>query len=64
MGLSMNKEILLVAALFCVALFFATYHLSESPPVWYDEGFYVQSAANLATLTVTGRMLSPFWLSR
>src|SRR3989344_7206246 len=59
MGLSMNKEILLVAALFCVALFFATYHLTESPPVWYDEGFYVQSAANLAEQGHLGLQFAP-----
>ena len=40
MGLSMNKEILLVAVLVGIVLFFATYRLAESPPVWYDEGFY------------------------
>lgn len=30
------------------ALFFSVYKLKESPPVWYDEGFYVQAAENLA----------------
>jgi len=39
--------------------FFATYHLKESPPVWYDEGFYVQSAANLATYGQTGLRVAP-----
>lgn len=45
--------------LFCLAGFFATYHLTESPPVWYDEGFFVQSAANLATHGQTGLRVAP-----
>lgn len=48
-----------VALLFGVAFFFATYHLTESPPVWYDEGFYLQSAANLASYGETGLRLTP-----
>jgi len=30
------------------ALFAATYHLTESPGIWFDEGFYTQAAMNLA----------------
>ena len=59
MGLSMNKEILLVAVLVGIVLFFATYRLAESPPVWYDEGFYVQSAANLASYGRMGLQFAP-----
>jgi 4-amino-4-deoxy-L-arabinose transferase-like glycosyltransferase len=44
----------LLILIFCAAGFFAMFHLKESPPVWYDEGFYVQSAANLATYGQTG----------
>jgi len=50
---------ILLILLFCIAGFFATYHLKESPPVWYDEGFYVQSAANLATFGHTGLRVTP-----
>lgn len=35
-------------ALFVAALFSATYKLTESPPTWYDEGYYNQVAENLA----------------
>lgn len=37
-----------LAFLICFTLFFSLYRLTESPPVWYDEGFYFQTAANLA----------------
>jgi 4-amino-4-deoxy-L-arabinose transferase-like glycosyltransferase len=50
---------LVLVLLFCLAGFFATYHLTESPPTWYDEGFYVQSAANLATYGHTGLRIAP-----
>ncbi len=47
-GLSFRTELALVgAALFFIA-FFATYKLSDSPAIWYDEGFYTQLAMNLA----------------
>lgn len=32
----------------CTVLFFATYHLSESPAIWYDEGFFEQLAINVS----------------
>ncbi len=32
----------------CAALFFATYHLNESPAIWYDEGFFEQLAINVS----------------
>jgi 4-amino-4-deoxy-L-arabinose transferase-like glycosyltransferase len=37
--------LILAAAIFIIA---STYHLSESPAVWYDEGYYTQAAMNLA----------------
>lgn len=57
--MSTRLDTIFVALLFCIAGFFATYHLKESPPVWYDEGFYVQSAANFATYGHTGLRVSP-----
>ena len=33
---------------FVIALIAGTYHLSESPGIWYDEGFYTQVAMNFA----------------
>ncbi len=41
-------EIAILALLLLLTGFFATYKLSESPSVWYDEGIYFQTAANLA----------------
>jgi len=57
--MSARLHALLLVLLFCVAGFFATYHLTESPPVWYDEGFYIQSAANLATYSQMGLRIEP-----
>lgn len=34
-------------SLFGALIFFATYRLTESPPVWYDEGIYTQNALNV-----------------
>ena len=36
-------------SLFIITLFFASHHLTESPPLWYDEGIYTQDALNVAT---------------
>ena len=48
MGFRPTQNILFFAILFGIAFFFATYHLTESPSVWYDEGIYIQLAANMA----------------
>lgn len=37
-----------LAALFAVVAFFATYKLTESPPTWYDEGIYIQVAQSFS----------------
>ncbi len=34
--------------LFVIPIFLSTYKLSESPPVWYDEGVFTQVAINMA----------------
>jgi len=49
----------LVGVLFAVALFFATFHLAESPAVWYDERFYTQAAENIAEYGVWGLQIAP-----
>lgn len=54
-----NITIIAVVALFAVAAFFSVYKLSESPPVWYDEGWYFQSANNLASTGEYGIQFSP-----
>lgn len=36
----------LVGVLFTALFFFATYKLAETPPLWYDEGIYTQTAVN------------------
>lgn len=43
-----KPEIILLVFLLSMAAFFATYKLTESPGVWYDEGIYIQNASNLA----------------
>lgn len=40
------KSVIFLFVLF-VVLFFSTYHIKESPSVWYDEGIYIQTAANV-----------------
>ncbi|MFZ1987937.1 MAG: glycosyltransferase family 39 protein [Minisyncoccia bacterium] len=35
------------------------HYLSESPAVWYDEGFYMQTAANLASFGREGIQVAP-----
>ena len=49
-GLYQKQPVFLAAAvaLCVVILFFAVYKLTESPPVWYDEGIYTQDALNIA----------------
>lgn len=49
----------MLVLLFLLAGFFATYKLTESPSVWYDEGWYFQSASNLANNGIFGLQLSP-----
>ncbi|MBI2025325.1 glycosyltransferase family 39 protein [Candidatus Kaiserbacteria bacterium] len=57
--MSTKLHTILLVLLFVVAGFFATYHLTESPPVWMDEGIFTQAAANLATYGQTGLRVSP-----
>ncbi|MCX6787208.1 MAG: glycosyltransferase family 39 protein [Candidatus Kaiserbacteria bacterium] len=57
--MSTKLHTIFLVLLFCAAGFFATYHLTESPPVWYDEGFYTQSAANLAMYGQIGLRIAP-----
>ncbi|MCX6719013.1 MAG: hypothetical protein NTZ38_01410, partial [Candidatus Taylorbacteria bacterium] len=60
MRITTNKSVaFLVVLLFAIGIFFSLYKLTESPPVWYDEGMYFQTAANLATENIDGMRLSP-----
>lgn len=52
-------EILILSFFLLLTGFFATYKLSESPSVWYDEGFYVQIASNLSAQGKYGMQLRP-----
>jgi dolichol-phosphate mannosyltransferase len=45
--------------LFLLITFTATYKLTESPSVWYDEGIYSQMASNLYQNSIVGVRLSP-----
>jgi hypothetical protein len=46
----MRKHAVLFVTLaaFAFLAFLATFHLTESPPVWFDEGHYLQAATNTA----------------
>lgn len=54
-----NKLRIAVAVIFALAIFFSLYRLTESPPFWYDEGWYFQSAGNLANAGAYGIQFSP-----
>src|SRR3989344_8241181 len=56
---SKKLESLVFVSVIFFALFFGTFRLSESPSVWYDEGFYVQSATNLAVSGQFGMHIVP-----
>ncbi|HUQ30354.1 MAG TPA: glycosyltransferase family 39 protein [Candidatus Paceibacterota bacterium] len=58
MALTTIQKVLLLG-LTGAAVFFATYHLTESPPFTFDEGWYFQTAANLVTANVEGIQLAP-----
>lgn len=45
---SKKYEIIFIIISLAVGLFFSTYKLTESPPIWFDEGNYIQTAINLA----------------
>lgn len=49
----------LVVLALLIAAFAATYRLSESPATWYDEGFFIQCAMNLAENGVQAMQLAP-----
>lgn len=51
--------IFLTAVLFLAAIFFSVYKLTESPPVWMDEGVIVQTAKNLTEKGVYGLQVAP-----
>lgn len=55
---------ILVAGLFALGIFFSLYKLTESPPVWYDEGWYIQTSANWASTGIDGIQLSPGHIQR
>ncbi|HEX7724162.1 MAG TPA: glycosyltransferase [Candidatus Paceibacterota bacterium] len=49
----------LALVLVLATVFFATYKLSESPSVWYDEGLYSQVAAHISAGETAGFQTSP-----
>ncbi|MBP7741227.1 MAG: glycosyltransferase family 39 protein [Candidatus Pacebacteria bacterium] len=46
----------------CITVFAATYHLAESPAIWFDEGMYTQTALNLARYGTQGIQVAPHTL--
>lgn len=56
--MDISQKILLVV-LISIGIFFATFRLVESPPVWFDEGWYYQTSSNLATVGIDGLQFSP-----
>lgn len=57
--MSARLHTILLTLLSCIAVFFATYHLTESPPVWYDDGMFTQAAINLASSGQEGLRVAP-----
>lgn len=57
----MAAKLKIVAVCVCMAivLFFSLYKLTESPPVWYDEGIYSQLAINSALFSSNDIQIAP-----
>lgn len=53
----MKRVALIALSILCLG--FCLYRLTESPPFWYDEGWYVQTSTNLATTGIDGIQLQP-----
>ncbi|HEY9481167.1 MAG TPA: glycosyltransferase family 39 protein [Candidatus Paceibacterota bacterium] len=54
-----NSQTIAATALILLGAFFATFRLTESPAFWYDEGWYMEAAANLATVGIDGLQIAP-----
>lgn len=54
-----HSQIFFIWLIFFAASFFSSYKLTESPAVWYDEGFYEQAAMNVAQRGIWGIQTSP-----
>lgn len=50
---------ILVALIFLTVVFFGFFHVTESPPFSFDEGWAVQVATNISKLGVDGLQFSP-----
>lgn len=44
---------------FCIVLWASTFHLTETPPIWYDEGIFSQVAENIALHGLTALQTEP-----
>ena len=56
--MSTKSKVLVVTILF-ITVFLSLYKLTESPPVWYDEGLYYQIAKNTAIFDIQGIQVAP-----
>ncbi|MFA6432645.1 MAG: glycosyltransferase family 39 protein [Candidatus Paceibacterota bacterium] len=56
--MSTTQKICLIA-LFVLVIFFGFFHLTESPSFMFDEGWYFQTSANLATTGIDGIQMAP-----
>ncbi len=54
-----HGALLLAAAGFLLFTFFASYHLSESPGIWFDEGMFTQTALNLERYGIQSIQTAP-----
>ncbi|MCC7500666.1 glycosyltransferase family 39 protein [Candidatus Nomurabacteria bacterium] len=52
------QYVLILCAISLVAVF-STYRLTESPPLWYDEGYYLQAAVSVAERGVQSMQVAP-----
>ena len=56
-----NKKlhIIIPVALLLITLFFSLFKLTESPPIWYDEGIILQPAINSVRTGKMGMQIAP-----
>lgn len=55
----LNKEKFFLCFLLLLSSFFSLYKLADSPPIWFDEGFIIQSAESLIDTGKMGIQFAP-----
>jgi 4-amino-4-deoxy-L-arabinose transferase-like glycosyltransferase len=57
--MALKSKIALVFVCLGLAIFFSLYKLTESPPVWYDEGIFTQISVNSAVFSNDNIQVAP-----